>query len=341
MTIVNFPACVMLKRISVAGSLLLGGLCFMWESSHGQTEPENKRIAASGQEDLEKVYKRLKEQKKDKDIEIYYTKETIIKEPVEKDEYLNHLIGELRKSLKKGKRWGAVRRVEGRLVEIDKGAVHKIHERDVYIVHDSSGRYKSKLEVEAIADAISIGTSYEQKETIEPGDTVKFRGQRKLLQLGVIYGFSEMRGGYSGLGMTWEYTLRSGWGIDFLVTSFTRTRARYLMVEDYREIVNIPLSLGVRKYFYYPFWVSPFAGLGGSYLKIDHTRILRDEYFETIEETKVVELIPYFVIGTQFSGEQFHVNLEARYFHGSKLNVEPEPLKVRPIIYCASISFTW
>lgn len=334
---------IMPKKISVAGFLLFGALCFLCGLSNGQSELEKQRIMNSGPGELQKLYEKLKTEKPDKDVEIHYLQQTIIKEPQEKDEYLTHLVGELRKALQKGKKQGTVRRVEGKLVEIDKGAVHKIHERDVYLVYDSSGRYKSKMEVEAVADAVSIGTSYEQKKTIEPGDTVKFRGQRKLLELGLIYGFSEKRENYSGLGMIWKYNLRSGWGFDFLGTYFTRAQASFSLLENYREKVTIPLSLGARKYIYYPFWISPYVGLGGSYLKAEYEYKLQDNNYIVLEDIQgsTIKLIPYFAIGTQLSGNQFQVNLEARYFHGPKLNVRPEPIKIRPIIYSASISFAW
>lgn len=270
--------------------------------SNGQTEPKKQQTMNGEQGELEKLYKELKREKPGKDIEIHYIQQTVIKGSQEKDEYVTHLVGELRKALQKGKKWGTVRRVEGRLVEIDKGAVHKIHERDVYVVHDSSGRYKSKLEVEAIADAVSIGTSYGQKKNIEPGDTVKFRGQRKLLDLGLIYGFSETGSGnnYSGLGMIWQYNLRSGWGFEFLGTYFTRASLRSQPSVYDRKKVNIPLSLGVRKYFYYPFWVSPFVGLGGSYSKIEYEYKLWDNNLVMLEDAQVstIKLIPYFTIGT-------------------------------------------
>ena len=329
---------VMRKLGVLVWCLLFAPRCFAVEPANGQGA---NRI---GQGDLRDLYKELKEQKRDKDVEIYYKQETVIKEPEDQDAYLKHLLSELNKTLKKGKKQGVVRRVQGDLVEIDKGSVHKIRERDVYVVYDSSDRYKAKLEVEAIADATSIAVSYEREKKIEPGDAVRFRGQRKLLELGLIYGFDGIGGSrkYSGLGMIWEYNLRSGWGFDFLGTNFERIWEKRFDGEWQDGRFRIPLALGVRKYFYYPFWVSPFVGLGGSYLKVDLTHTYTGyPAAEGESQLSTIRLMPYFVIGTQFSGAQFHLNLEARYFHGPKLNIDPEPVKIRPIIYCASISFAW
>lgn len=317
-----------MQKPGVVAWCFLSVLVCLSGSANGQA------VSQDGQGDLKQLYKELKEQKRDKNVEIYYRQETIIREPEDRDAYLKHLLRELNKTLKKGKKEGTVRKVEGGLVEIDKGAVHKIRERDVYIVYDSAGRYKSKIEVEAIADATSIAASYEQKNPIESGDAVKFRGQRKLLELGLMYGSSENSGGkkYEGLGMTWRYNLRSGLGFEFL-GSFLK---RYRIKESSAEKISIPLSLGARKYFYYPFWVSPFVGLGGSYLRVESTR-----WGEDSGATDTTRLAPYFVVGTQFSGEQFQVNFDARYVHGPQLSLGQSQVKIRPVIYCTSISFAW
>ncbi len=344
MTKINMPT-LFLKGMLTAGLMAFGILCFMYGLSSGQVETPKQQIINGEQKDLERLYKELKNERPEENIEIHYIQQTIIKESREKDEYLTHLVSELRKALQKGKKAGMVRRVEGSLVEIDKGAVHKVHERDVYIVHDSSGRYKSKLEVEAIADAISIGTSYEQKVIIEPGDTIKFRGQRKLLDLGLIYGFNKTERGerFWGLGMIWKYNLRSGWGFDFIGAYMKGLRSTSSEWESSKELVSIPILFGARKYFYYPFWISPFVGLGGSYMKIDYQYTAWDNNYILTGDDNIstIKIVPYFLVGTQLSGEQFHVNLEARYLYGPKLNAEPEPFKVRPIIYYTSISFAW
>lgn len=300
--------------------------------SNGQTEPEKPRIIGGGPGELQKLYEELKKEKPGKDIEIHYLQQTIVKEPQERDEYITHLVSELKKALQKGKKQGTVRRVEGRLVEIDKGAVHKIHERDVYLVYDSSGRYKSKLEVEAIADAISIGTSYWQKKKIEPGDTIKFHGQRRRLALGLIYGgsVSEQGRDYSGYGMIWKYTLRGGWSFEALLVDFEKYE-----FANINYTLDIYFCVGGRKYFYHPYWISPFVGLGGGYIKIDYA-------YADIQTLKKGKTMPYFLAGVQLSlQQQLHIDLETRLFYGPKLNVQPEPIKIRPTIYCASISFTW
>ena len=132
--------------------------------------------------------------------------------------------------------------------------------------------------------------------------------------------------------MTWRYNLRSGLGFEFL-GSFLK---RYSIKESSTEKFSIPLSLGIRKYLYYPYWISPFVGLGGSYLGIESTR-----WGENSGATNTTRLVPYSVIGAQLAGEQFQVNLDARYVHGPKLSLGQNQVKIRPIIYCASISFAW
>ena len=83
--------------------------------------------------ELEELYKKIKQGEQ---INIYYHKETIIKEQT-REEYLEHLVRELKTALKKGKNYGVLRRLEGNLVEMDKGSIHKVRERDVYKVYDS------------------------------------------------------------------------------------------------------------------------------------------------------------------------------------------------------------
>lgn len=73
----------------------------------------------------------------------------------------------------------------GSQVHIDRGSLHEVRERDIYAVYDSSGRYKGKTEMRGIGDNQSIGQLYTgTKKEVEPGDTVKFLGQRKFFGLG-------------------------------------------------------------------------------------------------------------------------------------------------------------
>lgn len=300
-------------------------------------------------EELKELRKKLKDEK-GRDVDIYYRKEIITKEP-KKEEYLEHLISELKRSLEKGKKWGKVRRVEGKLVEIDKGAVHKVHERDVYIVYDSSMNYKGKVEIEAIADAISIGESYEQKKQIEPGDTIKFRGQRMFMEIGLAYGVSKFDeyGRYIGLGTSWRYNFRGGYGIDFLLSFIKKIEDssereggnKYI---EYENVYSIYFCLGARKYFLFPSIVSPFISSGISLLSTKYKYSERDNYYITVKEYRLEKkrFAPYFSAGAQlFSGYQLHADLEARYFYGPEFDVEPEPIKIRPIIYLFSVNFAW
>ncbi|MDD5687228.1 MAG: hypothetical protein PHE88_05280 [Elusimicrobia bacterium] len=305
----------------------------------------------TGEKELKELHKRLNK-KKDKDVDIYYRKEIITKEP-KKEEYLEYLLVELKKSLEKGKKWGKIRRVEGKLVEIDKGSVHKVRERDVYIVYDSSMNYKGKVEIEAIADAISIGELYETKIKIEPGDTIKFRGQRRRLEIGLINGFSDYYKDvrYLGFGMIWKYNLRGGLGFESVITDFSRFKRESIysegMREDKEEREHINYTVGIRKYFYYPARISPYLGLGGSYITGVYKYAIHYYIFNNGNPDKniqkdILKICPYYLLGIQLiPTEQLHIELDVRYFYGPRLNVEPEPIKIRPIIYCSSVSFTW
>lgn len=300
------------------------------------------------EKELKELYKKLKEEK-GKDVDVYYRKEIITKEP-KKEEYLEHLLNELKRSLEKGKKWGKVRRVEGKLVEIDKGAVHKVHERDVFIIYDSNMNYKGKVEIEAIADAISIGNSYEQKRKIEPGDTIKFRGQRRFMEISLAFGDNRVREEderYSGLGTFWKYNFRGGYGIDFLLSFIEKidNTGEFGVNKSmlHNDLYKISFCLGAKKYFLFPSIVSPFIGSGISLSSLGYNYQEREQGIITKrEELKKNMVMPYFSSGVQlFSGQQVHVDLESRYFYGPKLDVVPEPIKIRPIIHFFSVSFTW
>lgn len=313
----------------------------IYEETEIKTDKNKKEL-----EELKELYENLKKEK----------------EPP-KEEYLEQLLQELKSALNKGKKSGKVRRAEGKLVEIDKGAVHKVHERDVYIVYDSlTDKYVGKIEIEAIADAISIGESYEQKRVIYPGDIIKFRGQRRFMEIGLLYGVSKFEGArrYSGLGTTWKYNLRGGWAADFLLSFIEKVddrsdllyyseeyddegylRAKYKRTK-YADLYKIYFCLGVKKYFLFPSMVSPFIGSGISLLGLEHDYSEKSEITTTGDKFKKNIFLPYFTAGVQlFSGQPLHVDIEARYFAGPKLNAEPEPIKIRPIIFCTSVSFAW
>ena len=83
-------------------------------------------------------------------------------------------------------------RLGGRAM-IDRGTLHEVRERDLYVVYDASGSYKGFLEVRGLGDFQSSGVLYNRlfdrtKHALrtEPGDRVAYVGQRKLFALGVL-----------------------------------------------------------------------------------------------------------------------------------------------------------
>ncbi|RLD17795.1 MAG: hypothetical protein DRI36_02955 [Caldiserica bacterium] len=290
------------------------------------------------QKSLKEVYRELKKLKEGQ-VFIYYKKETIIREPEDKRGYLKHLLTELEKALKKGKKCGKVRRAEGNLVEIDKGAIHKVHERDVYIVYDSSGRYKGKVEIGAIADAISIGRSYEIKKDkrIEPGDKVKYRGNRKFFEWGIVGGEKRSMK-LAGGGFTWKWNFRGGWGIELWTAGFRARRSVINEKKDVREDAWFLFPIGVKKYFFgYPGWISGYIGSGIYYFEGDY-----DQYYPEDEEVRKFYLYPWLSMGIEFfSGYRIHMNFEIRYLYGPTIHIGGEKFVARPLFMCIGFSTGW
>jgi len=299
----------------------------------------SEKIEIKEEKELEEVYKKLRKLEKE-GIEFHYRKETIIKEGV-KDErgYLKHLLSELEKALKKGKKYGKINRVEGNLVEIDKGAIHKVHDRDVYIVYDSSERYKGKIEIGAIADAISIGRSYEVKKgrKIEPGDEVKYRGQRKIFEIGLLL-FTKSESlimgerYHGGFAFVYKYNLRGGLGFEVIVGFLINDTYTFNELETDRRFCY---PFGIRKYFNYPHWFSPYTGVGFSYFSGKYeTPNIVDKVYKT-------NVYPYMNIGIQLTAASLHFDIGVMYFHGPVVKFAGETLRERPLIGYGSISMTW
>jgi hypothetical protein len=261
---------------------------------------------------LEKLLENLKKRSKEKGIEIYYFEKTIIKEKP-KEEYLEHLLTELKSSLKKGKKVGKIRRVEGNLVEIDKGSIHQVRERDIYKIYDvTTKKYKGKVEIQAVADAISIGQVYSMKlSSINVNDVVKFIGQRKYLEIGVLYGIEGTGGGIIS-----RINVFKGWGFEYLLGPLFKSFGR-----DYYLYLH---PIGIRKYFNYPSLLSPYISAGLSICQIG-----------VLGKKQV--FVPYSVVGVQlFSGKTIHIDIEARIFFGPD-----EPKMTRFLAYLSSVSMSW
>ncbi|MFH1282410.1 MAG: hypothetical protein ABII27_01950 [bacterium] len=162
-------------------------------------------------------------------IEKHYYQREIIKEvPEKKSKYEEQLFSEMRARLKKSKKTGEIWRVEGDLIELNKGSIHKVREGDVYRIYNNENTYIGKMEIGAIADTISIGLSYKKNHSIKKGDTARYSGQRCFWGTGLLYGQNKATfngigdytfgrfSDYEMFGLYWRFVFRKDWGIGFL-----------------------------------------------------------------------------------------------------------------------------
>lgn len=270
------------------------------------------------------------------------------------------------------KREATIFRVKEQYMEVDKGSLNNVEKRDVYEVYDSSGHFKGLTEMEGVGEQRSIGYAYSKKKNVsmEPGDTVKYRGQRKFLEFGLMFGSDFKRrqvDTFSGGGLLWKWNARGGWGIDFLWASFRKETDKKMGVldaaGDSQETLSskyaITCPIGVRKYFHYPTVVSPFLGGGVAWFsgkfKSDtfQNRWVPLNYGTTStgymvkdqiasDEAEKSGVIPYALTGVElFSGWRVHLNLEARYFYTPALKGKAHNLKDKPTIFSAMVTTTW
>src|SRR3989339_1528943 len=295
----------------------------------------------SESDNLQEKYQELKGLKELKGPEYYFMKE-IIYEEQKQDEYLEHLTQELKSALKKGKKEGVIRRVEGNLAEIDKGAIHKVRERDVYYVYDSSGYFKSKLEIGAIADAVSIGDIYGMKENISKGDRVKWIGQRKFFELGLLFGAGRTasknyresgRLSYSGGGLIWRWNFRKGWAVSFLWAEFLRFPESKQIpfgswgVLNKSEKTYFLFPCGIRRNLFYPQKLSSYLEIGAAAFKgVYEYDGARDEIYSYSkhEQLNLIkrETVPYASTGLKMRMGVFITELNWWYFAGPKVQID-------------------
>ncbi|OGS21550.1 MAG: hypothetical protein A2252_07335 [Elusimicrobia bacterium RIFOXYA2_FULL_39_19] len=289
----------------------------------------------------------LKNNKINTNIVIYYIEKTIIKEAPQ-DEYLTHLLQALKDNLKKGKKEGIVRRVEKDLVEIDKGSIHKVRERDLYKVYDSTtGGYKGVLEVQAIADAVSIGKNYDSKTAlISSNDKIVYCGQRKIFGFGPMIGGSvsntkdytkepfdfEKGANPNCVGLLMEWTFSRAWSIQWLLgqyiysknipTGFWDSQNKYIRKNDaFSFELDCPLT--IKKKLFYPSWFSPNYGLGVGYFKSsfetshNYNDYLNGMYvIEKNDSAKNAYCLIYPAFGIElFSSNLVHVIFDAKYIY--------------------------
>src|SRR3989339_250375 len=292
-------------------------------------------VEVTEEEKLDKIYDKIRKLKKE-GIEFYYHKETVIQGPRDERGYLKHLLVELEKALKQGKKYGEVRRVEDDLVEIDKGAIHKVRERDVYYVYDSSGEFKSKLEIGAIADAISIGKGYEVKRNILTGDQVKFIGNRKNFELGGM--ILSAKEGWAGNGVICQWNFMRGWGVEFSGSNFSRSKSERIINGYIYKEVALSYSLGIKKYYHYLSIVSPCLGAGISYFSGSYFYYYGPEFSWISGSIREVKPGLYFSIGLElFSSRLIHISLESRYFYSPIVKTVVKKEIDRPMVLKLSV----
>jgi len=303
---------------------------------------EPAKIETAEAQELNEIYNKLNELKKE-GVEIHYRKETIIKEGV-KDErgYLKHLLSELESALKKGKKTAKINRVEGNLVEIDKGAIHKVNDRDVYIVYDSSGRYKGKVEIGAIADAISIGESYglESNELLEPNNKAVFKGNRKLMEMGIWGGSSSRNTNrrYQGLGLVFQYNLRGGNSWEFLFVQLDCNRSKSEGSIKRNSSSQITCPFGFKKYFNYPGKVASHIGVGGSLFKGNYDYDDGSYFVSSVRKG----IIPYITAGIKlFASSAANIEFGIKYFHGPNVDLKGKPFSERPLLANLLVAMAW
>ncbi|MBI4346138.1 MAG: hypothetical protein HY553_04745 [Elusimicrobia bacterium] len=135
------------------------------------------------------------------------------------------------------KMYGEITAVQGDRAMIDKGTLQEVHERDIYEITDASGVYKGLVEIRGIGDLQSSGRLYNRWEDrhrraleAEPGDRVRFLGQRMQFALGISGGmpipqprfFRSGKETSGGGGLLWNITLPSGWGLELLAGYYQR-----------------------------------------------------------------------------------------------------------------------
>ncbi|MFH1379786.1 MAG: hypothetical protein ABII23_05865 [bacterium] len=300
-------------RFIIVVLLFLGFLIGVVNAEEKSLLDEMKIIKGEGKEEIKK------DTDAEKVIEKYYYKKEVIKEvPEEKGKYEKHLFDELRKRLKKPKKIAEVWRVEDDLIELNKGAIHKVREGDVYGIYGKNGKYKGKMEVGAIADAVSIGESLKKKHYIEEGDIAKYIGQRRFWGMGLLYGVNILNkddlrdkdDNYEAFGVYWRLLFKKAWGIgitlaktfqdsdgklsfgmgnnkgipnewnELLDYKYTSSTERYIHWNiSLKEEYNFLGPVDIRKYFFHPAWYTGYIGIGSAYFESD-TKVIAQRIYQ-------------------------------------------------------------
>lgn len=250
----------------------------------------------------------------------------------------------------------------GPQVHIDRGSLHEVRERDIYAVYDSSGKYKGKIETRGIGDHQSIGRLYAgTKKEVEPGDTVKFLGQRKFFGLGVHVArdvFTQSKEDspiedmepISGGGLVWWWTFPGDWGFKWVwgwyETSYYGP-VKYFgsptgekIERDMHYAVRYSFPLTIRKNFFYPGMCSPYLGI-----TIGHYNSVLRDLDPNLSDRVNFDNSGYMIsptVGLElFSTRLVHIFMEALYLQLPELENRGTKHRYNKWIVSAGITTNW
>jgi hypothetical protein len=157
-----------------------------------------------------------------------------------------------------------------------------------------------------IGDHQSIGRLYAgTKKEVEPGDTVKFLGQRKFFGLGV-YTTYMADSARNMPGLLWWWTFTDGWGLKWMWVGYSG----FLDIGNAEIRIEYLFPLALRKHIIYPAVFSPFVGVSMGYWA-DYVSLkdYREQYGNS-----GIGIFP--VAGIELLQTRlFHVHLDGTYMH--------------------------
>lgn len=257
------------------------------------------------------------------------------------------------------KKHGNVTLVEGNKIMINRGSLHDVDKRDVYMIYDANGKAKGQVELYGIGDFLSTGKAYKSIEymgasaPIEPGDKIQFMGNRKILGLGVILsraaGQSVQDGSedyVKGVGLLSSIYFRNGWSLDWLIGQFSkklRPTGSHVVYVD----LNAPLVL--KKSFYYPGTISPFLGLGVAQYKVQIKETAQVHcpglpFCTTVlDRNEKTGLIPFPSLGVEFfTGNAIHLRIETHYYDTPSIDTQNLPTsQTKDLHFFSGVSMNW
>ncbi|MDX6768916.1 MAG: hypothetical protein SF051_05245 [Elusimicrobiota bacterium] len=256
---------------------------------------------------------------------------------------------------------GEITAVQGDHAMVDRGSLHKVRERDIYRVYDSSGRYKGLLELSGVGDRQSSGKLYNALEDYRrdasktaTGDRVVFAGQRKLFGLGLEGGLmakkdlvGQAREENFGGGLLWSITFPDGWGAEVLFGAYGRNgRSKMSVVPgpgvrtlDRQALFIAPMWL--KKNFFYPSAVSPFLAAGASVFA-GRNNWVSTGAMTFDENASKSTVVPMLGAGVElFPGRFFRPRFDVRYFAGPKITAGSNTYYTESVFYSFGFLTSW